>query len=124
MTLREIAIANAKLKTEPVTLGDGTVVEVRSLPLLQRGELLNEAVTVDEDETVKTDNVKLEAMLIIASVCDPETHQPLFTAADYDMILTFDAAYLTPATKVAQRLSGLGKAAAAIAEKNSGATTA
>lgn len=123
MTTRETTISGAKLKTEPVTLGDGTVVEVRSLPLQQRGEILNDCVVVADDETVSTDNVKLEARLIIAAVCDPETHQPLFAPADYDMILGFDAAYFTPATKVAQRLSGLGRTAAVAAEKNSVATT-
>jgi hypothetical protein len=123
-TLRDSVIGRAAAKTEIVTLEDGLVVEVRSLTMTERGNLLNDAVSVNEDEeSTTTDNTKLQVMLVIASVCDPTTHTPIFAAADYDMVAGFDAGFFTEAIKVAQRLSGLGRAAAKVAEKNSAETT-
>lgn len=120
MTLRDTVVPKAAAKTENVTLDDGTQIEVRSLSIVERGKLLNEAVTVGEDgESVTTDNGKLEVMLVIASICDPETHAPIFGAADFEMVSGFDAGYFSPATIVAKRLSGISRAAAKVAEKNS-----
>jgi hypothetical protein len=117
MTLRERFIAKANApRVESVTPAFlGEPVDVCTLTLAERRDLLNSS-QVDGEQ----DSALLQARTIIATVCDPETKAPVFTAADQDMLLGLPAVHLDELSAVGLKLNGLLLIAAkAEAEKNS-----
>lgn len=127
MTLRE-KILNAKdIKTELVTVSEWDVtVEVRGLTGAQRAAALEKATVTSTndagDETQRRDDVKLSALLIIASTYDPETGQRVFGDNDIDPVLEKAAGPLDSVARVAMRLNAGTVESHKALEKNLGAT--
>lgn len=130
-TARDRLIRGAKLKAERLTImleGEPLEVEVRGMSAGVRGDLLTSCVktTMDEDGEDKsvTDLGKMYPSLIINSLFDVETGEPLFGPADLELVRSLDASTFDPIIKVASRLSALGIDAQKAIEGNSAATTA
>ena len=129
MTLRDQFLQSLAIPREILTLTGPSGpfdVEVRGLSAGAKGEIVNAATTVttnDDGEAVsQTDAVKLQGALLISCVFDPTSGQPLFGEADRDTLMAGNAAFVDQVFEVAARLSGLGKQANKVAEKNSDAT--
>ena len=110
-------IAAAKdIKSEPFYSPAWDVnLEIRGMSGAARGQLMAGAY----DEEGKVDYAVFYPMLIIATVCDPETHEPVFTAGDVEFLNGKSAEALEQVATVAMRLSGLSKGDITSAEKNS-----
>ncbi len=118
MDLRSSLFAKGVPKVELLTIPDVGVVEVRGLTAGARGRLMLSATVVDEDDNRHVDPVKLGPALMIACIYDATTHLPLFTEADRDALLEMDADFQDKMIEPAARLSGLGKGATKVLEKN------
>jgi hypothetical protein len=123
-------IARGAVKTEQITIGAGDEaiqIEASGMSAGQRGAVLTDCLverTSDDGETsTVTDLAKLGPMLVIAGARDPETHEPIFTAADRDVVAGLDAKFLDPIVEAVGRLSGISAASSTVAEKNSDETT-
>ena len=90
-------------------------LEIRGMSGASRGQLMAGAY----DENGAVDYTVFYPMLLIGTVCDPETHEPVFTEGDVAFLNSKSAEALEQIGTVAMRLSGLSKTDLAGAEKNS-----
>jgi hypothetical protein len=96
-------IAAAGLRHETITIPEWDVtIEVRSISVRQRADLLKHATRDDE-----IDMGVFSPLLVIASVYDPETGEPAFTADDVDLLMSQPAGLIDRLVKVAMQTSGL-----------------
>jgi hypothetical protein len=117
--LREKILGASDIRREQVHVPEWEVeVEVRGLTGAQRARLMKNSV----DAKGAVDFERMYPELLIASTFEPETGEPLFTAADRDALSAKSGAALERIAQAAMRLSGLNPGAAENAEKNSEAT--
>lgn len=115
MSIRDKILAVSDIKAEAVYISEWDVtVEVRGMTGQQRGAFLQQVI----DKQGKMDFSKMYPLLVIMSVYDPETGQPVFLGGDLDAIAGKSGAVLEKLSQVAQRLSGLNPEAIGEAEKN------
>ena len=113
--LRDKILAAEDIKSELVTVKEWDVtLEVRGLSGRQRADYLKEVI----DSKGKMNFDKMYPALIIMSVFDPDTKEPVFKAGDLDALAGKSGAALEQLAQVAQRLSGLNPEALGEAEKN------
>lgn len=118
--LRErLLAANVRRQTTIVSFpsGETMLVEVRGVTAGARGRILNAART----EAGTLDFERYYAHLVIETVHDPETGQPLFGAADLEAVNALPSPIVQQLAEVAEVLSGLGAPNAEALEKNSAA---
>lgn len=114
--LREKILGASDIRREQVHVPEwDATVEVRGLTGTQRAKLMKTGF----DAKGAVDFEKLYPELLVASVFDPETQQPVFTEADRDSLNGKSGAALERVAQAAMRLSGLSPEAAEQAEKNS-----
>ena len=102
-SLREKILAAKDIRSERVHVPEwGVEVEVRSMTGAQRARVLQGA-TVDGE----VDLERLYPILLIETVYDPETGEPVFDAADRDALNAKNSGALERIAKVAMRLSGI-----------------
>jgi len=117
--LREKILGASDIRREQVHVPEwDATVEVRGLTGTQRAKLMKTGF----DARGTVDFEKLYPELLVASVFDPETSQPVFTEADRDSLNGKSGAALERVAQAAMRVSGLSPEAAEQAEKNSAAT--
>jgi hypothetical protein len=127
-TLRNTILAANDIKKETLTIPawGGVEVEVRGMTGSQRAKVVA-ASTVsapDDDGTTVTrqDQSILYPLLLIASVFDPETGQPVFNDTDRDAIGAKSAGVLEDVAMACCRLSGITADSITVIRKNSEAT--
>ena len=115
---------NLKSQRLTLTLDDGPLeLELRELTAEGRDEMLQAcARTNDEGENIGVDQSKLLPAVLIACVFDATTGQPLFTAADRELISGMSASFLDEVFTPAAALSGLTKESQEKLKGNSAAT--
>lgn len=102
-SLRERILSAQDIQSERVHVPEWDVeVEVRSMTGAQRARVLQGA-TVDGE----VDLERLYPILLIETVYDPETGEPVFEAADRDALNAKNSGALERIAKVAMRLSGI-----------------
>lgn len=102
-SLRERILSAQDIQSERVYVPEWDVeVEVRSMTGAQRARVLQGA-TVDGE----VDLERLYPILLIETVYDPETGEPVFEAADRDALNGKNSGALERIAKVAMRLSGI-----------------
>lgn len=102
-SLRERILSAQDIQSERVYVPEWDVeVEVRSMTGAQRARVLQGA-TVDGE----VDLERLYPILLIETVYDPETGEPVFEAADRDALNAKNSGALERIAKVAMRLSGI-----------------
>src|SRR5688572_30605853 len=111
MSLRDKILNINDIKRERLTVEEwGVELEVRSMIGTQRARLLNaitEKPNGNGEGNGKIDGSKMQAMVIIETVYDPETGNKVFEEADRDAIMGKNASALDKVGKVALRLSGM-----------------
>lgn len=102
-TIRELFLG-IKPKQQVLTPAflNGKSIEVRCMSLARRQALLL-AATVDG----KRDDALFGAMLLIETVYNPETGEPLFKAQDRDAVIALSTDGLDPIIEVALQVNGL-----------------
>lgn len=117
--IREQILAARDIRSETVAVPEwGVTVEVRGLTGTQRARLMKNGF----DARGAVDFERLYPELIIASVFDPETGEPVFGDADREALNAKSGAALEQVAQAAMRISGLSPDSGAQAEKNSSAT--
>lgn len=117
--IREQILGAKDIRSETVAIPEwGVTVEVRGLTGTQRARLMKNGF----DARGTVDFERLYPELIIASVFDPETGEPVFGEADREALNAKSGAALEQVAQSAMRISGLSPDAGAQAEKNSSAT--
>lgn len=115
METRDKILAAKDIQSETLEIPEWDVtIEIRGITGAQRGRILNNAV--DNKGTV--DFTKLYPELVIASVHDITTGEPVFTDADRDVLSKKSGAVLERIADVANRLSGLTADSVTLAKKN------
>ncbi len=115
MNLREKILNANDIQEEIVEVPEwGVKVLVRGLTGEARAKILSGAT----DLSGKIDYKKMYASLLIYSVFDPDTKEPVFEETDRDALLKKSATAIDRIVNVAMKLSGLGKEAEAQLEKN------
>ncbi|ALY09591.1 hypothetical protein SALGADO_66 [Arthrobacter phage Salgado] len=105
LSIRDRAVAARPYSTELVEVPEwDATVEVRSLPLGERNEMMAEVV---DEETGKGDFKAMFPALVIRAVFDPETGERVFAPDDAATINGFDAGVIDRVAEVALKLSGL-----------------
>jgi hypothetical protein len=109
MNLREKILNARDIQSERVKVPEWDVeLEVRSMIGTQRARLLEAAIEKKNGNgDGKIDGSKMQAMVIIETVYDPETGNRVFEEADRDAIMGKNAHALDVVGKVALRLSGM-----------------
>lgn len=103
-TLRERILSANDIRTEIVEVPEwGVSVEVRGLTARARAEVLQNSM----DGRGSINFAKAYSLLVIACAMDPETHEPIFEAADRDALDTKAGGALERVALAAARLSGL-----------------
>lgn len=84
MKTREMILNAKDLHTESLVIPEwgGVTVKIKSLTVAQRNQLLKDASN-DKDEV---DSEKLYPALLIATLVDAETEEPIFAATDRDAL--------------------------------------
>lgn len=123
-------IRGGRRKSERLTItleGEPLEVEVRALSAGVRGDLMTDCVKTgsgeDGEEAQRVDLGQMYPRLIIASLYDVDSGEPIFEEADLDVVRGLDASVFDPVIKVASRLSALGVDASKVMKGNSDATT-
>lgn len=89
------------------------IIEVRSMNGKERSEVMQTAIVGDE-----IDFELLFPLVLIHSCYDPETGERVFEPADRDTLNTKNSGHLETVSKVAMRLSGLGREGVKTAKGN------
>ena len=106
MNIRDQIIAADDIGTDTITVPQWNVdVQVRGLTLGQR----NDALTASRSEEGVLNLSKYYALIIIGTVSDPDTNEPVFTEADVDVVLSKSSAPADLLAKKALSLSGLSE---------------
>ena len=106
MSIRDKIIAADDIGTEVVHVPSWDVdVQVRGLSLGQR----NDALSASREEDGNLNLSKYYALIIIATVSDPETGEQVFTEADVPMLLSKSSEPADLLAKKALALSGLSE---------------
>lgn len=115
--LREQIFNANDIKVEQLTMDEwgGVELELRAMTGKARAAFLNSSIN---PATGKVDLERMYPDLLIACVYDPEDGQPIFEAADREMLNSKSGKALERVAQVAMRLSGLSSDAAEEAEKN------
>jgi hypothetical protein len=117
--LRDRILSATDIRREQVHVPEWDVtVEVRGLTGTQRAKLMKSGF----DSRGAVDFERLYPELLIASVFDPASGEPVFTEADRDALNTKSGAALERVAQAAMRISGLSPEAQVEAEKNSDGT--
>jgi hypothetical protein len=118
-------LLGSKPPRETITVeieGETLTVEVRGLSSGAALELQQSCtVTTKNDDGEEVEKQDLRAMtpaLLIATLYDAETGQPMFSVADRDAILEVPMSQINPLVEAATRVSGMTKKVAEQAEKN------
>lgn len=106
-SVRDRMAARRPYRSEQVTLDDGTEVEVRTITLGERAEMIAEL----SDDDGKFDNRRMQAMSVLHQSYDPETGERVFAEDDIDLIQNMDASYLQPIIDAANNMAKSGKEA-------------
>lgn len=101
---RIAAIRPYSSDTIDVAAWDNVTIEVRSIPLGERNDML---MRVMDPETNKPDVKKLYPELLIETCFDPETGEKVFSDDDAAFINGRDSAAVDPVAKLALRISGM-----------------
>lgn len=126
-SLREKILGAQDIKKElkKVDVWDAEV-EVRGLSGEKMFEVKKGATEMrkneDGEDVEVQDQAKLYAALIIASVYDPASGEPVFKPEDRDAVMAKSFGPIDEVVTVAMRVSGLSKAEQKAIEKNSAAT--
>lgn len=114
--MSKLDLRAAILATNDRRTRDVTVPEWNNATIRLRGSSVAELARLQEQgEDVR----KLYPALIIASVLDPETNEPLFTEADRDALTDRSAVVMERLATIIGELNGEGKATAEAIEGNS-----
>jgi hypothetical protein len=107
MSLKEAIFSSDDITKELVEIPEwGVTVEVRSMTANERAKLGEGAAKGD-----KTDVGAMYALTVIATVYDPATGLPVFTAQDKEAILSKNGAVIERLATKALGSSGLGEKA-------------
>jgi hypothetical protein len=107
MSLKEAIFSSDDITKELVEIPEwGVTVEVRSMTANERAKLGEGAAKGD-----KTDVGAMYALTVIATVYDPTTGLPVFTAQDKEAILSKNGAVIERLATKALGSSGLGEKA-------------
>jgi len=107
MSLKEAIFSSDDITKELVEIPEwGVTVEVRSMTANERAKLGESAAKGD-----KTDVGAMYALTVIATVYDPETGLPVFTAQDKEAILSKNGAVIERLATKALGNSGLSEKA-------------
>jgi hypothetical protein len=107
LSIRDRAVAARPYKAETVDVPEwDAVIEVRSLPLGERNEMMGEVV---DEETGKGDFKAMFPALLIRACYDPETGERVFAEDDAATINGFDSQVVDRVAEVALKLSGLAE---------------
>ena len=105
-SLRDIILDAQDIATEQVVVPEwGVTVEVRGMSGLERARFMEEFSTDDG----KLDYARLYPSLLIKTLFDPSTAEPVFTDADADFINTKSGQVLERIGRIATRLSGMSQ---------------
>lgn len=108
MNLRDKILAAKDIESQMVEVPEWDVtVEMRTPTVRTRGELIAEYMGDDAE----IDYVRMYPALLVATAHDPETGDPLFTAADIDALAEKSAAAVERLGEVAVKMSGMEDAA-------------
>jgi hypothetical protein len=106
MSIRDQILAADDIGTEIVPVPTwGVTVQVRGLTLGQR----NDALTASREEDGSLNLSRYYALIIIGTVADPETGQPVFTESDVAALLTKSSEPADLLAKKALALSGMNE---------------
>lgn len=118
MSIRDSIFAAADITEETVDVPEwGVTVKVRAMDGAARATFIAQSAGPDG----RIDPVKGYPSLLIATLRDPETDEPVFTAPDRDALMAKNGAVIDRVADVALRLCGLLPGAAEDAAKNSSA---
>lgn len=124
-SLRARLLAAKDIKTERVTIPewDNITVEIRGLTGAQQVKCSEAAMTAGHngDGPTRDDN-KLTRLMLLHSLFDPETGQPVLESGDEDALWEKSLVVLNRLATIMLGLNGMSKDAIADMEKNSGAT--
>lgn len=107
---RILGFVDTKAEIVVVDEWGGEAIEIRGMTGKARARFLRDVVDGDGDDT----EVNLERFypaLLIATVYDPDTGQPLFREGDEELINSRASTVLDRLGKIAQHLSGMDKEA-------------
>jgi hypothetical protein len=114
-TIREKILAAVDIQEQLVEVPEwGVTVKVRGMNGAERAAFI---VSAGNDKG-GIDPVRGYPSLVISSAFDPETGEPVFTAADRDALMTKSGKAIDRVADVALVLSGLTPEAKAAAEKS------
>lgn len=103
-SLRDKILAAPDIQSEAVFIPAWDVtVEVRGMTGQQRGAFLQQVMT----KTGQMDFQKMYPLLLVLTVFDPETNEPVFKMGDMDALGGKSGAALELVAQVSMRLSGL-----------------
>lgn len=103
-SLRDAILAADDLTSEILEIPEwGVTVEVRTPTAGDRARLFKIGTTADGT----VDPELLYPMLLVSTVCDPDTHESLFTLDDAEALNAKSGAVVERVANVAMRLSGM-----------------
>jgi hypothetical protein len=126
--LRSKILSVKDIKVERISIPDwGVEVNVRGITGAERSAIkaASQVTDRDDDDSVtgqRLDEATMYALLVIESVSDPETGEPVFAAADRDALKEKSAGVLEDVSQIILRLSGLTLDSVKAIRKNSDAT--
>ena len=88
----------------------GGTVRLRELSVQQRGDISRSATTIQDDGTKLVNMDIWYAGLVREGVVDPETHRPLYSAAEVDVLLHANPKLLALIAQAIYDLSEVGPA--------------
>lgn len=113
-SVRDRILNRRPYKSEPVTLEDDVVVEIRSMTLGERQDMFEE---ITDDKGV-FHSQQISPQMALRCAYDPETGERVFTDDDIDNVRNVDAGYLQPIIDKANELSGNSKKGAEAARED------
>lgn len=125
--LRDKILAAPDIRTERVSVPDwGVEFDVRGMTGTERARVIAASTVHEEDDNGKAvtrqDQAILYPLLLIATVIDPSTGEPVFGPNDRDALNEKSAGVLEQVGLVACRLSGITQDEVKAIRKNSNGT--
>ena len=122
MSLRDDILAINDVTEELVTIPQwgGKKIKVKSFTAGQRCKLIE---TCMNKNGTGVDSQKLYIQTMIASACDPDTDELIFTQADYEALSGKNSGAVEIIVSASHRLNGVSNEAVGEMEKNSDSVT-
>jgi hypothetical protein len=122
VSLKQKILDAKDLATEQVEIAEwGVVLDVRTLTVRERAEVLRQNFTMEGGAAANTDD--FYASLVIQTVLDPDTGDKVFEEQDREHLKNKSAGAMEKIAKVAIKLAGLGENAVEQAGKDSSSAT-